>query len=123
MKNIEKIAMENKYNNSTKISLDEAIKKFRMLYVAETEDYIEIDDTRMIKEIPKEYHVFGTEMEQMKISAYDIVENACEELFEDAMDFVYNINDLQKFIDYWIEQNARGADTYYPDYKYGVILK
>jgi len=111
------------YNNSTKISLDEAIARFEMLYVLETEDYIETDDSKMIKEIPKEYHVFGTEMEKMQINAQNVVENACEELFEDAMDFVYNINNLQKFIDNWIEQNARGADTYYPDYKYGVILK
>ena len=115
--------MENKaWRDSEKITLDEVWGKFKMLYVAETEDYVDSSDEQMIKEISKEYHVFGTNVEKMKINAFDIVENACEELFEDAMDQVDNINELQTFIDEWIEKNARGTDSYYPNYKYGVIL-
>lgn len=59
-----------------------------------------------------------TSEEQIKIDAYDIVENACESLHEDAMDNILSedITRLQNFLDKWCEEQT-GTTTYYPCYE------
>lgn len=109
-----------RYENATKITIDEAREKFDILFVEEKEEYIDSDDCDLIKEYLEKYHIFGTEKTDLQIDAQEIVENACEELHEDSFDNVDNINELQKAIDDWAEKNAKGAGTYWPDYKYAI---
>ena len=56
--------------------------------------------------------------EEVKISmdADNIIENACEELHEDARDCISDEKELQEFLDKWCEKQS-GTTTYYPYYK------
>ena len=56
--------------------------------------------------------------EEIKISidADSIIENACEELHEDARDYISDEKELQEFLDKWCEKQS-GTTTYYPCYK------
>ena len=56
--------------------------------------------------------------EEVKISmdADSIIENACEELHEDARDNISDEKELQDFLNKWCEKQS-GTTTYYPCYK------
>ena len=62
--------------------------------------------------------------EEVKISmdADSIIENACEELHEDARDNISDEKELQEFLDKWCEKQT-GTTTYYPCYKEYVKVK
>lgn len=106
------------YDKAEKISLNDALKKFTYLYVEETDQFLP-DDGDEIDEVPIEYHIFGTETQTMSIDAYDIVENACEEMGEDAMDRVNDTDSLQDIINEWIDKN--GTSCYVPNYNFAVV--
>ena len=61
----------------------------------------------------------------MSIDADWIIENACEELHEDARDSIGSKDEkeLQKFLDKWCDKQT-GTTTYYPCYKdYVSVMK
>ena len=62
--------------------------------------------------------------EEIKISmdADSIIENACEELHEDARDNISDEKELQEFLDKWCKKQT-GTTTYYPCYKEYVRVK
>ena len=51
-----------------------------------------------------------------------IIENACDELHEDARDNISDEKELQEFLDKWCEKQT-GTTTYYPCYKEYVRVK
>lgn len=62
--------------------------------------------------------------EEVKISidTDGIIENACEELHEDARDCISDEKELQDFLDKWCEKQS-GTTSYYPCYKEYVRVK
>lgn len=50
------------------------------------------------------------------IDADNIIENACDDLHEDARDNITDEKELQEFLNKWCEKQS-GATTYYPSYK------
>lgn len=93
-------------------------------YFAEIEDFVDEykDDTEfendeeMLENLPEVLWVCSKA--EISMDADWIIENACEELHEDARD---NISDkeekeLQEFLDKWCEKQT-GTTTYYPCYK------
>lgn len=114
-----------RYNKATKITLDEAFKKFEYLYVDETDELIYLDeDNDAIAKVEEAQsagcHIFGTKQEFLTLDAEYIVENACEDLHEDAFENIDNINELQNMMDKWAKENGNGAITYYPDYDFAI---
>lgn len=70
------------------------------------------------------YGIMGdTSEEKIKIDAYDIVRDACEDLHEDAMDNISyeDITRLQNFLDEWCKEQT-GTTTYYPCYEQYVLI-
>ena len=55
----------------------------------------------------------------MSISADSIIEQACEELHEDARQNVIGEDELQDFLDEWCAKQS-GTDTFLVDYKYAI---
>lgn len=53
---------------------------------------------------------------KISLDADSIIENACDELHEDARDNISDEKELQDFLDKWCEKQT-GTTTYYPDYK------
>ena len=119
------------WNKAKKISLEEACEKYTMLYIHEHDKYINVEDFEewiydkgYEEDEVKSLKVYGTFMIDLSIDAYDIIENACSDLHEDAMD---NISDedqkeLQILLDQWCENNKQGTTTYYADFTTGIVL-
>ena len=62
--------------------------------------------------------------EEVKISmdADSIIENACEELHDDARDNIFDEKELQEFLNNWCAKQT-GTTTYCPCYKEYVKVK
>lgn len=78
-------------------------------------DYCEDNDI----EVPK--YVWSTTKTELSIDAGNIIENACEELHEDAYQNITNENELQEFLDTWCAKQT-GTDTYTVNYKYAITI-
>lgn len=91
-------------------------------YFADVDDFVSwyqneyINDEEMFDHLPKVLWVC-TET-QISINAGCVVEDACEELHEDALDNISSddIRELQSVIDKWCKKQT-GTLTYYPEYK------
>lgn len=62
------------------------------------------------------------EKHEMYIDAYSIVESACEELHEDAMDNISDLNELQRTLNEWTKKQT-GTTTLYPAYEKYIKVK
>jgi len=80
-------------------------------YFYDFEEFFEAIDDEGIEERPE--YCFGVTEIPFKIDAESVVENACEDSYEDAYDHVGNIRSLQKVIDEWIEKNGPGSSYVY----------
>ena len=71
------------------------------------------------RELPD--YVWGTQTDMIHINADYIVEEACEELHEDAYESIdySDMKELQKMLDDWCNEQT-GTVTYYPDYTYAI---
>lgn len=71
----------------------------------------------------KPERLWVTSMEKIDIDVYSILENACEDLHEDAMDNISekDIVELEEFLDNWCSKQI-GTITYYPCYKQYVVI-
>ena len=122
------------WNKAKKISYEEAIKDFIMIYIDNYDKYImtedleewienqESDNEELISH--RSLRIYGTQILDLQINAYDVIENACSDLHEDAMD---NISDedqkeLQILLDKWCEENKQGTTSYYADFTVGILL-
>lgn len=61
-----------------------------------------------------------TDARKIHIDAYQIAEEACDELHEDAYDNC-DISELQRLIDKWCEKQT-GTETYFPSYNEYVVI-
>lgn len=85
------------------------------------DDYACNYDDEEVYEKPERLWV--TSVEKISVDADNLIENACEELHEDAIESIC-IDDkirLQEFLDAWCEEQT-GATTYYPCYKQYVAI-
>lgn len=70
-------------------------------------------------ELPE--YVWATNVERININAKDVIDNACENLWEEAYDQIdkKDINELQEYLNKWCEKQI-GTDTYSINYKYAI---
>lgn len=68
--------------------------------------------------------VWATTSKRLSLCADSIIENACEDLHEDANDQISGTaqRELQSFLDAWAEKHGAGTTTYYPDYTRVIVL-
>ena len=66
------------------------------------------------KHVPKV--LWNCEVVKISMDADSIIENACDELHEDARNNISDEKELQEFLDKWCEKQT-GTTTYYPCYK------
>ena len=67
-------------------------------------------------------YVWATDSERMSFNAYDIVEHACEDMYEDAMSDIDAdaIKELQDYLDKWEKQN--GVTSYFETHKHAIRI-
>ena len=122
------------WNKAKKISLEQAEQDNIMIYIdnydkylmiEELEEWIEDKESEADQSICREeLRVYSTQSIELSMDAFNIIEDACSDLYEDAMD---NISDkdqkeLQLLLDKWCKDNRQGTTTYYADFKVGIIF-
>ena len=123
------------YEKATKLTLQEAKdKEIGMLFNYFNDKYYVIDDVLELLDEEKadaEFDgedfimpkwLFGTSMKKISVDSRWVLENATDDLHEDASENLANIDELEKFLEAWCEKQS-GTDTYYPDYKIVVLLE
>ena len=115
-----------KWEKAVKIPEAEAWGKYACLYVDNVGEFVfsaeEIEDLIEEYELDKsELRVYATEEHTLSADATNVVENACDDLHEEAYDNC-DIEGLQKLIDEWCK-NQTGTTSYSPDYKIRIILE
>ncbi|MFJ7661991.1 hypothetical protein ACIQXW_06275 [Lysinibacillus sp. NPDC097162] len=119
-----------RWSKIPKISLENALANTGMLYVEDFdeyvssnafEDWIEYQRDEDGNFDPKNLRIYVTRCESIYLSAAEIVENALEELHEDAEVSNQAMEQLQTFLDQWCKENGGGTQTYYADCDTGVI--
>lgn len=115
--------------NSLRIATDEEVAECKCFYSESYpynegyfEDFNEFfdwwNDECADKISDKPEYCLGTDSIPFKIDATDIVERACEDMYEDAFSCVSNIGELQKLIDKWADKNKPGdAYVYHTRFK------
>jgi hypothetical protein len=81
--------------------------------IEDLEEYCQDND------VPVPSYVWSTKKFVLSMDAGSIIENACEELHENAMDNIEGEKELQEFLNAWCA-NQSGTDTYTVDYKYAI---
>jgi len=122
------------WNKAKKISLAEAIKEYTMLYIDDHDEFVNSDELEEwlaeredenLQPVDRKYlRIYGTQSLDLSMDASSIIEDACSDLHEDAMD---NISDkdqeeLQTLLNQWCENNKSGTTTYYANFKVGIEL-
>ena len=87
-------------------------------YFSDIDELIEYCEDNDI-EVPK--YVWSTTKIGLSMDAGYIIENACEELHEDAYQNITNGKELQEFLDAWCAKQT-GTDSYTVDYKYAIMI-
>ena len=87
-------------------------------YFYDLEDLFDVCEEEDLN-IPE--YVYGTQTDMIHINADYIVEEACEDLHEDAYESIdyTDIKKLQKMLDDWCKEQTCTV-TYYPDYIYAI---
>ena len=80
-------------------------------YFSDFDEFFDTVDEEGIEERPE--YCFGVTEIPFRIDAESVVESACEDSYDDALDHVGNIKSLQKVIDEWIEKNGPGSSYVY----------
>jgi hypothetical protein len=122
-----------KWDKIEKITIKESVSRFEMVYIDHYENFVfpedliewveneEYDDEDFNRET---LYVYGTSKTQIRFDAGSIIENACDDLHEDAYDHISRkaIEELQTLLDQWAEKYGTGTITYNADMKVGIII-
>lgn len=111
--------------------MTEAFERFGALYIDNCDRYVfdegdlecAIDDYK--DDIGNDadisnLRIYGTHEEKLSLDADSIVSGACEDLHEDAYEQCSDIDELQKVLDNWCD-NQTGTTTYSPDWSTGIV--
>lgn len=106
--------------SKSKIMLYSDVYKYNEGYFSEIEDFIDYCNDEGIR-VPN--YVWGTNETQINLDAHDIIESACDDLWEGAYDSIdsKDIAELQSLFDNWCK-NQTGTRTYSVDYKCCILL-
>ncbi|WP_062408416.1 hypothetical protein [Paenibacillus naphthalenovorans] len=124
-----------KWGKINKITYKEALDKYEMIYIDgfekycapdELSEYLQwyLDDNREVTvEDILSLRIYGTYITNAMFDATSILENATEELHEEAYDRSKHIlNKLQSYLDEIAKEIQRDTLTYFPDEKVGIQL-
>ncbi len=123
-----------RWEKTQKIPFSEALKRFKYVYIEDGDKYInpnELLEWLVDQHIEAGQHIslkheriYGTTMVSISLDAGSIIENACDELHDDALDTIDSDaeREMQDFLNGWAERHGKDTKTYYPDYGVGVLL-
>ncbi len=115
-----------RWEKAEKLTPEQAKERFEQLYVEEADECGLTEDVISDHEdggYPR-MRIYGTWKKGIKLDAKWILENAVSDLHEDVYDAIPSarIKELQTSLDAWVEKVAPLTETYFPDYRYAVVL-
>lgn len=122
------------YCKAIKISLQEAIKQgITMLYDDTRDKFVDADevydylleateDTIDIHLKDMTFMFYATSTEAISFDVDNILENACDYLFDDVESRLQDVDELRELLDAWAEKNKECSTTYVPNYKIVVMV-
>lgn len=128
----EKKALET-WEKAEKIPLEQALKIFKQFYVHNHSDFISANSFKEWLEESKKYNksfdietlrVYGTTEHSLSIDICSVVEDAADELHEEALSGISSekMSELQGLVDKWCTEVENGTVTYYMDETKGILL-
>jgi len=90
-------------------------------YFIEWEEFFEYWECEHEENDEKPKYVWGTTSDTLHLDTESILEYACEDLHENAMDNLTNIEELEIFLDDW-EKKQTGTETYWWSSKYLIEI-
>lgn len=123
----EKIAEKKRLNKAIRVSYEDAPNESKKMMYSDDYPYNEgyFSDIEDLLEhckdidIPAPAYVWSTQEINLGMDAYSIVESACDELHEEAINNIENIEELQDFLNAWCAKQT-GTNTYTVDYRYAI---
>jgi len=120
------------WENASKITYREAIERFNVLYIDDCGEFVDaqalpdvINDCAKRKVNPLIIkHVYGTKTRKISCDADNIIDDACEDLHEEAADTIGRLarDAMQSFLDRWADTYGAGTLTYEADFDVAVIV-
>lgn len=92
-------------------------------YFSDWEEFFDCwDDSDYADLAQRPQYVWGTSEIHMSLDAYDIINSACEDMYDDAVDDIGSaaIKEMQNYFDGWLKTNGR--TTYIEDRKHAVRI-
>ncbi len=92
-------------------------------YFADWEEFFDYWDSNYVDNDKRPQYVWSTTSTQIGFDADSMIEEACQDLHEEAEDQI-NLSDrkeLQNLLDKWASKQT-GTTTYYVDYKYAIRI-
>lgn len=117
------------FMKAEKITYSEYIKRCpeNMIYdkdadefYSELESLIEAYNDEAMAILPK--YVYGTSVTSINLDVDNLIDDACEELHEDAKDNIVGYEKLKLAIDEFTKDNESATGTFMPDYSIAIIL-
>lgn len=116
------------FEKAKKITYEEYIKQYPnyMIFDPNTDEfYSELEDLEDHYasnglELPK--YVYGTNSHSICLDIDNLIENACDDLYEDAYDRIEGYEDLQAAMYKFSKQNEQNTMTFDPDCSLAILL-
>ncbi|WP_312107699.1 hypothetical protein, partial [Lachnoclostridium sp.] len=117
-------------SKATKVNYDDAPDEYKEMMYSNKYPYNEgyFDDLWEFiercedEEITVPDYVWSTQKITLSMDAGSIIENACEELHEDANQNITGEKELQDFLDAWCHKQT-GVESYIVDYRYAIKVR
>lgn len=90
-------------------------------YFTEWEDFIDRWNDEHEPDEVRPVYVWGTTYTKLALDADSILENACDDLHDEALSNIEDKDELQTFLDNWCAEQ-KGTETYNADNKYAIKI-
>ena len=125
LRDLESVEID-RWKMAEKLTPEQALARFEQLYVEDADTFgltADVISDHADGEYPR-MRIYGTTKRSIKLDADWILENATEDLHEEAYANIpaSRVTDLQVTLDAWCETVAKATETYFPDYRYAVVL-
>jgi hypothetical protein len=130
---------EENWNKSSKITYDEALDKYKYVYIDNTSDYVPVSDLEdVISDLifdakeqdgieldMSDIRIYGTKETNLSIDVSDVFDRYYEDLHEDAISNIPSkkVEELENFLINWCNEVKSSTLTYIMDDKVCIVLQ
>lgn len=119
--------IEELYKKAQKVTYVEYIEKYPDYMLYDAQNYTYYQDAEQLMESKEDgrevsKYVFATHQTQINLCVDDIVEQGCEELYEDVLESLQGVDELTHAVEIFNMVNEGTTATFYPNYAIAVTF-